>query len=135
MEIAISIKQGEEFEHYDYYDNEEKAIEALQELSLKTQVLSFIQDFKEIDAITIEKMFLHDYSYWFAEILKQRFDGIIYYFPVQDCFATLIGTTYYDIQGVKPINKMEDFYTWEYYKTSAPLDAARVNIDLIKKER
>ena len=78
--------------------------------------------------------------YWFAFILKERFQGKIVYDPVIGHFACQIGCNVYDIKG--NIDKQygpnffnwHDWDTWEIYANGEPSGArTRVIKDCILK--
>lgn len=99
--------------------------------SLFNTVLNFINDFKGKYPAEIEDVFSNGYCYWFAEILHQRFNGIIYYLPIKNHFITKINGKYFDITGeVIPDEKV---YEWEYYANFDYLDYNRVVKNCILK--
>lgn len=68
--------------------------------SNKERILYFIDDFKSYNKNNVlEDTFTKGYCYYFALILKDRFDGSIYYDPKIGHFITKIGRDYYDITG------------------------------------
>lgn len=73
-------------------------------LNLKTKkekVLHFINyEFKKYEKDNIiENTFTKGLCYYFAIILKDRFDGSIYFIPEEGHFITKIDRDYYDITG------------------------------------
>lgn len=72
-----------------------KALEEEQEQIVK----DFIIDFKEMHPKEIEDVFLHGYYYWFAKILELRFEGTIYYLPIDNHFITKIDNNFYNIRA------------------------------------
>ena len=67
--------------------------------------------------------------YWFAFILKERFQGKIVYDPVIGHFACMIGDTAYDIRGNIDKTYGPGFFnwyewdTWELYANGEPSGA------------
>lgn len=78
--------------------------------------------------------------YWFAFILKERFQGKIVYDPVIGHFACQIGSSVYDIKGNidkqygPGFFKWHDWDNWEIYADKQPSSArTRVIEDCILK--
>ena len=72
----------------------------LQFKSVKEKELYFINDFKKYEKEDVlNKTFTQGYCYYFALILKDRFDGSIYFDSNVGHFITKIGRDYYDITG------------------------------------
>lgn len=73
-------------------------------------VLQFIKRFTDNKWVTGN-------CYYFAIILKERFNGIIYYDVINSHFITLIDNIYYDFNGIiipdKPI-KWDSFKEYDY---------------------
>ena len=98
-----------------------------------TKVLRFINNFKERNPKELEDSFLHGNCYWFAKNLADRFNGIIYYDPIENHFFTKIDNYYYDIRGlISP--KADKIYPWEGYKIIESLNAQRIEKNCILKE-
>lgn len=82
----------------------------------------------------IETVFYNGYCYWFARILKERFDGKIVYSQIDNHFACLIEDYYYDIKGcLGSVYDLGIFVDWEEYKKLDVSDAQRVYRDCILK--
>lgn len=63
-------------------------------------VLFFINDFKKFNNNSVlEDTFTRGYCYYFALILRERFDGTILYDRGEGHFVTKIGNYLYDING------------------------------------
>lgn len=103
----------------------------------KTEVLFFIKNFSKSseDPKVMVNLFFNDYSYYFAKILEERFkkeaDVIVMFNPIDDHFACLIDDILYDVVG--EIEMSDDWYTWEGYQASQPLDTERVKRYYIDK--
>jgi hypothetical protein len=73
-------------------------------------VLQFIKRFNDDKWLTGN-------CYYFAIILKERFNGIIYYDVINSHFITLIDNIFYDFNGItipdKPI-KWDSFKEYDY---------------------
>lgn len=108
-----------------------KALEEEQEQIVK----DFIIDFKEMHPKEIEDVFLHGYCYWFAKILELRFEGTIYYLPIDNHFITKIGNNFYDIRGKLNGNQFNPCVNWEEYQLIDELEVSRIYRDCIRKER
>lgn len=141
--IAVAIKTHEEFmkalEHFPNMTY--KAAEAMQEASnelikYQTQVIEdFITDFKAMHPTEIEDTFLHGYCFWFAKILEERFEGIIYYMPIDNHFITRIGNDYYDIRGKLNAEQINPCSPWSEYEHTDSLEVGRIYRDCIYKKR
>ena len=67
---------------------------------METDVLAFIDNFKRgFDKEYLEKVFMNGNCYHFALILKELFNGSIYYDGYLGHFITKIDSKYYDIKG------------------------------------
>lgn len=93
--------------------------------SFTNDVLQFISQFREC-----KHTFLYGCCYWFAFILKERFNGQIYYNPIENHFATKINGDLYDVSGEITC---DSFVLWDEYKKVDELEAARIERDCIKK--
>ena len=54
------------------------------ESSTSCKINSFINGFKELNKDVIEELFTCGYCYWFAVVLKERFNGVIIYNPIMN---------------------------------------------------
>ena len=95
-------------------------------------VLRFIEDLKCKYKNELEDLFTNGYCYWFSVILSKRFDGVIYYLPIENHFITKINNRYYDITGEVDITGLV-LYSWDNYKSFEPLDSERVKKYCIDK--
>lgn len=77
------------------------------------------------------KTFTEGCCYWFAEILKQRFCGLIMYNPIDNHFATLINARLYDITG--ELERTKGWSRWSEYKKRDDLETERINRYCINK--
>lgn len=94
------------------------------------KVERFIDKFKFCHAKELEEVFTKGNCYYFAVILKDRFDGDIYYLPIDNHFICKIEDKYYDITGkVKPT---EIPIPWIIYKKKDEAEAKRIIRDCIK---
>ena len=91
------------------------------------QVIFFINKFKAMYPKEIQDAFLYGNCFWFAQILKQRFDGSVYYLQINNHFITKIDTRYYDISGeVVNCAEKQDLISWQEYCLTEPRCASRV---------
>lgn len=101
---------------------------------MKDEILQFINDFKKLD-LSIEILFMEGYCYWFAFILKERFNGDIWYFPIENHFITKIGNSFYDICGEINMDNREKPYNWDEFKKYEPINSKVIERDCILKQR
>lgn len=81
----------------------------------KESVLNFIHKFTEHDRHgDVSDLFLNGCCYWFAQILRDRFHGVIVYDPVRNHFATQIAARFYDITG--EVGTAYEFIPWSMYE-------------------
>lgn len=85
-------------------------------------VETFIRKFKFKYNTELEYTFMHGNCYYFACILKERFNGEIYYLPIWNHFICKIDKEYYDITGKAKFN--EPPYKWADFKN---IDSALYN--------
>ena len=95
---------------------------------MKDEILAFIKHFQNDGTI---KAFTNGCCYWFAQILKERFDGVIVYDPTDNHFATMIDGRIYDITGFLEIPGV--FIEWREYQLTDPLESSRLYRDCILK--
>lgn len=86
----------------------------------------FIKGFDEV-----RDFFLYGYCYWFAVILKKRFNGTIYYMPIKNHFIVRINNDYFDASG--KIVPDEKVYTWAMYQYKYPTECRVITRDCINK--
>lgn len=86
------------------------------------KVVDFINKFKFIHKKELEDTFTSGNCYYFALILKDHFDGEIYYLPIENHFICKVESNYYDITGIASMN--EKPYKWSEYKN---LDSRHYN--------
>ena len=91
-------------------------------------VIRFIENFQNLGTIDT---FTQGCCYWFAVILKERFQGTIMYNPVDNHFASLIDGHLYDITGELTIDG--SWYEWEIYSKIDTLETDRIVRDCIEK--
>ena len=68
-------------------------------------VEKFINKFKFKYKDELEYVFSFGNCYYFAVILKERFNGEIYYLPIKNHFICKIDKDYYDITGKAALNE------------------------------
>lgn len=102
---------------------------------MQTDVIEFINKFKALHPQEIEDCFLHGNCYWFAFILAERFDGEIWYLPIDNHFITYIGLKFYDISGEVKVAADEPHYRWKYYRLIEPFESYRIQRDCIDKRQ
>lgn len=93
---------------------------------MRNKIIQTIQLFKIKDTRAIEEKYLCGDCYVFAEALSKKFNGEIYYLPIDNHFITKISGDFYDIRGLVPDEELYECYEWETYKILEPLDADRV---------
>ena len=89
----------------------------------------FIKKFKFCHANEVEDLFMHGNCYYFAVILKENFNGEIYYLPVENHFICKIDKEYYDITGKAKFS--EPPYKWKDFKNFDELLYKRIVRDCI----
>lgn len=77
------------------------------------EILEFINKFKFKYKKELEYIFTSGNCYYFAVILKERFNGEIYYLPIENHFICKIDNNYYDITGKAKMN--EKPYKWSEF--------------------
>lgn len=96
------------------------------------KVINFIDKFKSSNKEVITSLFLEEgYSYWFARILAERFDGIIMFNNINNYFACKIKNVLYNINGSLSNKKSEDYKEWRIEKTRDSFITAKVMRDCI----
>ncbi len=87
------------------------------------EIMNFIGKFQNEGTI---KTFTEGCCYWFAEILRRRFPGLIMYNPIDNhfAFATSTDARLYDITG--ELEKTKDWSIWEEYKRRDNLETERI---------
>lgn len=93
-------------------------------------VEKFIEKFKFKYKQELEYIFSYGNCYYFAVILKERFNGEIYYLPITNHFICKIDKNYYDITGKAKFN--EPVIKWSTYIEEEPKDAKRIIRDCIE---
>jgi len=98
------------------------------------EVMQFINYFKKDYSKELEDMFINGWCYWFALILKERFDGEILYVPVYVHFITRIDGKCYDIKGLVISEDILNLaQPWEEYKIFDSADSTRIEYYCINK--
>lgn len=72
---------------------------------MTNEVLQFIKNFKFAHKEQLEHIFMSGNCYYFAVILKDKFNGQIYYLPNKNHFICKINNEYYDITGNASMNE------------------------------
>ena len=93
------------------------------------QVETFIDKFKFIYKQELVQVFTTGNCFYFAIILKERFNGEIYYLPIENHFICKIDKDYYDITGKAKFN--EKPYKWSEFKDYDSLLYNRIVRDCI----
>ena len=95
-------------------------------------VEEFIQNFHQGDFRIID-LFRNGYCYYFAVILKVRFqDGNIYYQPLNNHFIFGLNEKYYDVTGEIDVADTET-YLWSVYAEVDKSHTKRIIRDCILK--
>lgn len=97
---------------------------------MQNQVLNFIKKFKFKYDKQIEYVFMSGNCYYFAIILKERFQGEIYYLPIFNHFVCKIDNNYYDITGIACMN--ETPIKWSTFKQTNRHNAQQIIRDCIE---
>ena len=103
---------------------------------METIILDFINEFKSSHSKEIEDLFMNGYCYYFAIILKERFDsiGTIMYIPIYNHFCYMINKSLYDITGkITDEEKINLAEPWDKYKDNDYLESYRIIKDCIMK--
>ena len=100
---------------------------------MEERILNFINNFQNIGTI---QTFTEGCCYWFAEILRLRFEGEysdveLMYNQIDGHFCTRIDGTLYDITGV--LTDDGNWMTWCEFKDLDPVYAEVVERDCILK--
>lgn len=92
-------------------------------LRMNKTVDEFIRKFKSYNKENVlESTFLNGYCYQFAIILKDRFDGVILYEPIEGHFIIKIDNELYDIRGnVTSMYQNKTLYDKEQWITHRPI--------------
>lgn len=98
-------------------------------MATKNEVLKFIDKFKFIHKKEIEEVFTTGNCYYFALILKERFEGSIYYLPIENHFITKIDKFYFDITGL--VEPKEQPMNWKMFQYEDEKLCKRVTRDCI----
>lgn len=93
------------------------------------RIETFIDKFKFIYKQELEYVFTSGNCYYFAVILKEHFNGEIYYLPIENHFICKIDKEYYDITGKAKFN--EKPYKWSELETYDNLLYRRIIRDCI----
>jgi hypothetical protein len=93
------------------------------------EILEFIKKFKFKYSKELVEVFTSGNCYYFAVILKDRFNGEIYYLPIENHFVCKIDKDYYDITGFAPMN--ESPIKWTTYKNEDEKHYNRIVRDCI----
>lgn len=96
---------------------------------MKGEVLEFIEKFKFHEPKIIEYLFMNGNCYYFAVILKDKFNGEIYYLPIANHFVCKIDNDFYDITGFCSIN--EKPYLWDTFEKIESTHKERIVRDCI----
>lgn len=94
------------------------------------EIVRFISQFKRNNTAAMEDSFTNGNCYYFVLILSQRYNGDIYYDPIDCHFVTKINSNYYDITGDVTDNYSDlefyHLYRWSEYDQFYVLDYNRV---------
>ena len=97
-------------------------------------IIKFINTFKGKYKDEIVYVFTNGQCYWFSFILKERFNGEIWYVPVHNHFITKINERFYDITGeVIDTERLKLARVWSEYQQFDPLDYDRLVRDCVNK--
>lgn len=107
-------------------------------MSSEQTILQFINLFHDAQDI-----FLNGLCYWFAKILSIRFQGEIYYEPIENHFVAklaelengILKYKLYDIRGDVTESYKNRVVPWFEFSHNDPALAKRIVRDCIKKEQ
>jgi hypothetical protein len=99
----------------------------------KSSVIKFIEGMTKGHEAAMDEVFAHGYCYWFAKILELRFDGEMWYLPVENHWVTKIGDHFFDVNGEYEVGD-GIIGTWHGVAQEDPLLAERLRRDCILKE-
>lgn len=99
---------------------------------MENEIIKFIEDFKSRGS-GLEEVFLDGYCYYFAVILKERFNFLtIIYDPIKSHFITKFQDRYYDITGEITHNlDISNLIRWDLYNDT--IHRERIERDIILK--
>lgn len=95
------------------------------------EVEQFISNFKFDYKEEIEVVFTEGNCYYFAVILRERFNGTIYYLPIDNHFVCKIADDFYDITGKLTLS--ESPVNWEDLEQQDSAHYKRIVRDCIMK--
>ncbi len=95
------------------------------------EVEQFIDNFKSDYKEEIELVFTEGNCYYFAVILRERFNGTIYYLPIDNHFVCKIDADFYDITGKLTLS--ESPVNWEDLEQQDAAHYKRIVRDCIMK--
>ena len=93
---------------------------------MREEILKTINTFKSADPAAAEYKYLNGDCYVFAQALASKFNGEIFYLPIDNHFIAQIDNNFYDIRGIVPTDGLDECYSWSLYQLMDPLDADRV---------
>lgn len=93
-------------------------------------IINFIEGFTKYNKEVIVNLFTNGYCYWFAHILKTRFNGVIVMDKYGDHFMTKINDRIYDITGCVDCTS---YIIFDEYKEIDPLHYNRLIRDCVNK--
>lgn len=97
------------------------------------EISNFINQFKAYGPNVID-CFLNGMCYYFAQILKMRFNAEIMYDPVINHFAARANGRIYDITGDITNDTKYHWYEWNIYEHLDELETQRIYRDCILKK-
>lgn len=95
-----------------------------------SDILDFIDKFKFKHREELEMVFMNGNCYYFAVILRERFNGDIYYLPILNHFVCKIGDLYYDVTGITTIDELP--YKWDSFAEYDDIQHKRIIEDCVK---
>jgi DNA adenine methylase len=96
------------------------------------EVINFINKFKFIFANELEQVFTRGNCYYFAIILKERFQADIYYLPIKNHFIAKISDKFFDITGLIIPDEIPTL--WDDYMEYDPINTAVIIRDCLNFE-
>lgn len=87
----------------------------------KISILNFIDSFSNI-----KKSFLEGKCFWFSYILKELFNGEIYYSQIDNHFVCKIDDIFYDASGIVDLKNYNGFIPFSDYINIEPSDSIRL---------
>lgn len=87
------------------------------------------------DPVNIESKYMNGDCYPFAKALVKKFQGTLYYLPIDNHFVAYIDGHFFDIRGLLTEDQVSPNFTWSEYQLIEPLDAERTEYYCIRGKK